>query len=236
MILQRFGRALRRQDWFTVLVELMVVVVGIFLGLQVTDWNENRKARVDERLYLERLHDELIVATDRLIGRTETVAEWKAQCVDALEALNAGDLGDMSPEDFGWALVVVQNNSLVDAEITAIEELIAAGNLARISDLELSNRIARTHLTVESLGRFIELLADRTAALLPILHARFQPTIEGTSFDRVVYDFDALAADREFINVYANALNMLSTNEWWLQQAVDEFRTLRDAVGEAIEE
>lgn len=85
----------------------------------------------------------------------------------------------MTAEEFGWALIVVQRNSLVDAEITAIEELIATGNLARIRDLDLRSRIARTHLTVESLGRFIELVAARTAAFLPILHRRFQPSTPG---------------------------------------------------------
>ncbi len=234
MILKRLGRSIRQQDWFAVVIELLVVAVGIFLGFQVTEWNELRKAQLEENLYLERLYDELVVATERLEERVDTVAEWKAQCVQALEAMNIGELGDMTAEEFGWALMVVQRNSLVDAEITAIEELIATGNLARISDLDLRNRIARTHLSVESLGRFIELLTARTAALLPILHARFQPTIAGSRFDEVVYDFDALVEDREFINVYANALNMLSANLWWLTQAVEEFRGLRAEVGSAI--
>lgn len=234
MILQRLGRSIRNQDWFTVTIELIVVVVGIFLGLQVTDWNDARKARADERLYLERLHDELVLATDQIASRAETLADWKQRCVTALEAMNAGDLGEMTAEEFGWALILVQRNSLVDSEITTIEELIATGNLAKISDADLRNRIAESYLTTESLGRYIELVAARTATLLPILHTRFQPSIDGTSLDRIIYDFDRLAADTEFINAYANALNMLSTNEWWMNQAVEEFRALRDEVALAI--
>jgi hypothetical protein len=35
MILRRLGDAVARQDWFVVLIELVVLVVGIFIGLQV---------------------------------------------------------------------------------------------------------------------------------------------------------------------------------------------------------
>jgi hypothetical protein len=34
---------IRRQDWFAVVLEVFVVVLGILIGLQVTSWNEDRK-------------------------------------------------------------------------------------------------------------------------------------------------------------------------------------------------
>ena len=42
MILRRIAEAFRRQDWFTVFVETMIVVVGVFVGLQVDNWNAAR--------------------------------------------------------------------------------------------------------------------------------------------------------------------------------------------------
>jgi len=39
MILHRLAEGVRAQNWFTVIVEVLIVVVGIFLGLQVDDWN-----------------------------------------------------------------------------------------------------------------------------------------------------------------------------------------------------
>ncbi|MEX6632515.1 hypothetical protein [Hyphococcus lacteus] len=47
MILRRIATAFRRQDWFTVLVETMIVVMGVFLGIQVANWND---ARADARI------------------------------------------------------------------------------------------------------------------------------------------------------------------------------------------
>lgn len=55
MILRRIAGALRRQDWFTVLVETMIVVLGVFIGLQVNNWNEARTDRQREAVYLQGL-------------------------------------------------------------------------------------------------------------------------------------------------------------------------------------
>ena len=43
MILRRFMAHFSDQNWFAVGLDVIVVVVGIFLGMQVTEWNDNRK-------------------------------------------------------------------------------------------------------------------------------------------------------------------------------------------------
>lgn len=45
MLLRSFSAAIRRQDWFQVLLEVLIVVAGILIALQVDNWNEARKAR-----------------------------------------------------------------------------------------------------------------------------------------------------------------------------------------------
>ena len=59
MMLRRFIGNLRRQDWTAVLVELIVVVAGVFIGLQASNWNE--RLRSDEKAadFTERLRADL---------------------------------------------------------------------------------------------------------------------------------------------------------------------------------
>lgn len=45
MILRRLTTALRKQDWFTVVIETLIVMFGVFLGLQVNNWNEANEAK-----------------------------------------------------------------------------------------------------------------------------------------------------------------------------------------------
>jgi len=59
MILRRFTKHVTDQNWFAVGLDIIVVVVGIFLGLQVTEWNEMRKERDKESGYLIRMAEDV---------------------------------------------------------------------------------------------------------------------------------------------------------------------------------
>ena len=44
MILRRIAHHLLQQQWTAVLIEMVILVLGVFLGFQVTDW-ANERAR-----------------------------------------------------------------------------------------------------------------------------------------------------------------------------------------------
>lgn len=60
MMLRKLADAIRRQDWFTVTLEVVIVMIGIFLGLQVNDWNQSRIDRADEALFLQALYQDVL--------------------------------------------------------------------------------------------------------------------------------------------------------------------------------
>ena len=60
MILRKLADAMRRQDWFTVALEIAIVMIGIFLGLQVNAWNQSRIDRAEEAAFLDALYQEVI--------------------------------------------------------------------------------------------------------------------------------------------------------------------------------
>lgn len=75
MILRRFAAGMRRQDWAAVAVELVIVILGVFIGLQADNWNQ---ARADTRLgqdYVKRLTRDL---NENLAGVRAQVAYYTA--------------------------------------------------------------------------------------------------------------------------------------------------------------
>lgn len=58
MIIKRLAEGIKKQDWFVVSVEIMIVVIGIFIGLQVDDWNNDRKAHLNlQKITLQMIRD-----------------------------------------------------------------------------------------------------------------------------------------------------------------------------------
>lgn len=60
MILRKLADAFRRQDWFTVLLEVLIVMLGILLGLQVNAWNQSRIDRADEAVFMQALYLDVV--------------------------------------------------------------------------------------------------------------------------------------------------------------------------------
>jgi len=52
MILRRLAGYLRHDNWFTVILELVIVVVGLFLAFQLDRWYESQRSKSDLQAHL----------------------------------------------------------------------------------------------------------------------------------------------------------------------------------------
>ena len=59
MILRRLAEHLKQQHWTGVFIELVIVVLGVFLGMQVSNWNADRGDRAAEIGYLGGLKEDV---------------------------------------------------------------------------------------------------------------------------------------------------------------------------------
>ena len=64
MIFKRFAANLRAQNWFAIGIELGIVVLGVFIGTWVANWNEERIERRETQRLLVELKPALHVFTD----------------------------------------------------------------------------------------------------------------------------------------------------------------------------
>ena len=59
MLLRSVMRHVRDQNWVAVGLDFLIVVVGVFIGIQVANWNEMRRERLEEQRILARLQVEV---------------------------------------------------------------------------------------------------------------------------------------------------------------------------------
>ncbi|MEQ9317192.1 MAG: hypothetical protein RLN72_15165 [Henriciella sp.] len=136
MILQRLATAIREQNWFTVLIETLIVVLGVFLGLQLGNWNQYSNDRQAETSYLLQLRGDL-----KNIG-----AEIDAQIAfEQFQATLANDVfeliqTDASPDrgrKINTGLSQLTERRTLRTESPTFLDLQGAGRLEIISDTEL---------------------------------------------------------------------------------------------------
>jgi hypothetical protein len=156
MILRRFVGALRRQDWLTVTLELLIVVIGIFIGLQADAWNESRKERALERAHLEQLYSDLDYNVQRLTELSEQQAELVEELTFVVSVLMNGSIESGETDRFKWALMTMFRYPPPGLRTGGYDTLVASGDLSVLRDLELKTRLVELHAEVATLRERVE--------------------------------------------------------------------------------
>lgn len=61
MIPHRIAEHVKAHNWFAVAIDFVIVVLGVFVGIQVSNWNAARVENAQEKLMLSQLRDEILV-------------------------------------------------------------------------------------------------------------------------------------------------------------------------------
>jgi hypothetical protein len=142
MRLHHVVESARDHNWFVVGVELIIVIVGVFIGIQVANWNEDRLDQKRAHSYLVRISADLEADIDSYRDRLrfwQAVEEYGATAIDYADT---GLLDDHSKWDV--LLAYFQASQLAEFYTTdaTYDEIKGAGELGLIADLELRNSLA----------------------------------------------------------------------------------------------
>ena len=153
MILRRLTENLKQQHWTAIAIELVIVVLGVFIGMQVSNWNEDRETNLKAAVFTERLKADL---REEDWGYQLLIAYNREVLANAERAVNALDgKADLSDE----ALLVsayraTQYKQRLRRRAT-YDELISTGTIGLIRDQTLRDTAMRLYNTpaLENLAR-----------------------------------------------------------------------------------
>ena len=91
MLLRRVTEHVKVQNWFAVAIDLVIVVVGVFIGIQVANWNDERVQKLQERSYLAQLRDEIASNDQSIENQLKFVGNVIAGGRRALDHLQSAD-------------------------------------------------------------------------------------------------------------------------------------------------
>jgi len=215
MILRNLADAIREQNWFTVILEILIVVAGIFIGLQVDGWNEGRKKQQDIEVQLLRIADDaavLIAETNRLIVDFD---DRIARAQIALEVLDGTPLTEANTLDFELALDESYQLNEVEVDLPSLDILMNTGDIDQVADANTRNAL----LALTNEWRSLKTVIGHVRSLLDIVN---RDIFKGISYNivgldaerssgaefKIRYDLDRLRADLELRAALSNAARM----------------------------
>lgn len=143
MLLRRVIEHFRKQEWVAVGIDLVITVLGVFIGIQVANWNDARVDQQRAHSYLERIRSDLqadLANYDNRIKFWTDVSTYGRHCLDYIET------GDRKGASAWHVLLACQQGSQLAEYFTTsatYDELRGAGELNLIGNVELRNHLAR---------------------------------------------------------------------------------------------
>ncbi len=178
MLLRRIKRHVANENWFAVFVDFVIVVVGVYVGIEVSNWNDARQEEARAQEYLERLRADLAYDLQASTGRR---AFW-AQVIDYGEAAighsESGRLSDGSPNQTVLAYYQASQVDPWAAVSTTYEEMKAAGELRLIRHAELRADLAdyyyyAVNLQAQHLFQYLPAYREYVRGVMPFAVQRF---------------------------------------------------------------
>jgi hypothetical protein len=140
--MRRLAARLRHHDWLAAGNDLVIVVAGILIALQVSNWNQNRQDAARGREYLQRLRSD--IASDRKAN--DNWRRFNEQVVAyGRQALAHGDAGTLV-DGSAWKTVLAYYQasqwSPHSREASTFNTMLYSGDLRLIGDPTLRDQLS----------------------------------------------------------------------------------------------
>ncbi|MEX0644404.1 MAG: hypothetical protein WD076_03795 [Parvularculaceae bacterium] len=135
MILRRLTEHVKAQNWFAVAIDFLIVVVGVFIGTNVTSWNEARNTRERATFVSARLLADVraeALSYKYLVEYYEEVREYAEKAVAAVDGT-----APLPDEAFLIAAYRATQYRYYTRRRAVYDELLSTGDIGLVADKRL---------------------------------------------------------------------------------------------------
>ena len=235
MILRRVIQHVKKQEWTAIWIDLVIVVVGVFIGIQVANWNESRLEAKRSHGFLERISSDLEKELASIDKSLDYVGHSLANGEAALAWAEDGKLTEGS----AWKTVLafyqasrIQPYSPVD---TTYQEMRSAGELGLVRDNEMRTALTEYYVssTLARADYILKLNPQYRGHVRGLTPFRITRYISSECFDLAAVSTKPCAApvdeatSREILRRYTDDPSLQIELTYWLDSAYLQLGILR---------
>lgn len=197
--------------------EILLVVVGILIALQVNDWNEEKKARIEERVLLENLKNDFEIRYNELVEFSE-IRNLALSGIDTLAVMINKPEAILPTDEMDKIFANLNNLIQFNDQFKVLDVLFSTGKIDRISNQELKTKLLNWPQNVEEMMEeqrirydiFSSYLLPLQYRYLAIRHIFEKFNFRGYEYPKgtpakKVSDYRGLLSDPNFENYLAQA-------------------------------
>ncbi|NNU14991.1 hypothetical protein HK107_01465 [Parvularcula sp. ZS-1/3] len=246
MLLRRISEHVRNQNWFAVGVDLAIVIVGVFIGIQVSNWNEQNALDAEQDRYLQQLSAEYQAIEANLDNQVTDYRAFVASSGRVLEVVRGE--GPVDPDAMWADLKKLDSGRIPPGPPPTLQELISSGKVDLIDNHALRTQLLTAHAQAETITRIFDLIRRglHEPERVVYFHTDYRTDLPSLELESLTTspimpptpeDIAAMRADPALEaaveNFYGAHLNMLQVELQVLEQVRKLNALLAEELGEA---
>jgi len=199
--------------------EILLVVIGILIALQVNNWNEARKEAAATERYLTRLADDLTSMKAQIRGEAAFAEELHEGAILALNSLRACEFDPTVEEKINLTFQAYQTAPAPYIYRATFDEMMASGAFASLPNEELKSMVASLYSSLDRFTAIVGYLRRDLSAAGQILWERIDfgyKEVDGRQSHTAVYNLAEFCDDRLFRNA---VWELADTHRDWINFA-----------------
>lgn len=184
MILRRLREHVSNHNWFAVTIDFLIVVLGVFVGIQASNWNEARIEHSQAREYRSMLQNDLDANLENL-GVRNRYYNWVREEALATLADLARPAADLDQQFLVHAYQATQIQPWALKRNT-YDEILSVGAMAKLGDPLLRDKIANYYVTSDVTGTNISVVPPYRDIVRRIMPYAVQEAIRARCNERLV--------------------------------------------------
>lgn len=244
MLLRRMSENLKSQNWTGVGLDLAVVILGIFLGLQASQWYEHRQEIGMESSILSRLGEDF----EAITAGARSAIQFHQEQIVALKqmqtSLRNGKLGTGAEEQFRVGLSDAMGYDLGPGRSGTYVEILSSGYFRLLRSQELRKALSEYDDSVQKADYLFSVFQQGQRTYEAAFNRHFERAAPRT-FDAdempngVMYmhgeiaefDFDSMKNDSEFAESIARQLEYHINYQFWHSNISRSANRVKEIIG-----
>ena len=185
--------------------EIILVVIGILIALQINNWNEARKDNNRAKAYINRISEDLersIELSNRLLDRNQSIL---TAVTDSQRFIERGT--ELSPEEkeiMDYSLVWFSRTTYQLPDMLTYEEMKESGDLGLIKNTDLRLQLAEFYSYINQVKAVYEKLSRNIESQHEVFNTEIRTYTDPVSLD-ITYSYDIKSMNKNtiFINTFS---------------------------------
>ena len=152
MLLRRISRHVKEQNWTAICIDFLIVVLGVFMGVQVDRWYQDSKDLDRGRQYLQSVAFDMNSDVEAVEDRRAFWKDVSTYSDQAVSYIETGKLADGSPWKTLLAFYQASQVWRFSSTDTTYIEMRSSGSLDLIEDKNLRRELVNYYVSVKRLA------------------------------------------------------------------------------------